>query len=319
MGEGVSRRELSAMLGAALFAPGFARAQAVGDEEPARIPLAADLSRRMTAPVRINGRGPFTFVIDTGANVTVLSQELADVLGLQATGEGEVHGVVGVERAPVTVVGELTVGAAKALELQTPILRKQELGGDGLLGVDVMRNRVVSLDFARWEFAIGPVLNHAFRSIGEGGRLTGGSGEVIAGNSVRVPARQRFGQLMTVDALVDGVPVAAFIDSGAQSTVGNSALLSAVSEGNPNGEQRAQVTLVSATGQTIGGELLSMRELRVGSMRIRRLPVAFADLHAFDIWGLRQQPAILIGMDVLHRFRAVELNFRRSQVTFSFG
>jgi len=312
---GISRRALSAAIGAALFAPGVARGQVGNEEDTAQVALIEDVSRRMTGPVRVNGRGPFSFVIDTGANVTVISQELAEALGLEPTGEGSVHGIVGVERTPTTLVSRLTIGAVRASNLQTPILRRRELGGDGLLGVDVMRNRVVRLDFAKWAFQIGST-DPGFRSIGEGGRLTRGFGEMLVGDAVVAPARQRFGQLMTVNASMKGVRVSAFIDSGAQSTVGNAALLRATRGVLGEGEQSTRVTLVSATGQTIGGDLLTLPELRIGRVRLGRLPVAFADLHAFDIWGLQDTPAILIGMDVLRRFRSVELNFRRSHVVF---
>ncbi|MEK6638843.1 MAG: retropepsin-like aspartic protease [Pseudomonadota bacterium] len=46
------------------------------------IATAEDDALRMTVPVMINGQGPFRFVIDTGADRTVISSELAERLGL---------------------------------------------------------------------------------------------------------------------------------------------------------------------------------------------------------------------------------------------
>jgi len=41
-----------------------------------------DRAQRMTVPVSIEGRGPFSFVIDTGAERTVLSRKIATRLAL---------------------------------------------------------------------------------------------------------------------------------------------------------------------------------------------------------------------------------------------
>src|SRR5205085_7473083 len=42
-----------------------------------------DLNDRMTVGVNISGRGPFPFIVDTGAERTVISSELARSLSLQ--------------------------------------------------------------------------------------------------------------------------------------------------------------------------------------------------------------------------------------------
>ena len=113
---------------------------------------------------------------------------------------------------------------------------------------------------------------------------------------VIVPARQRFGQLTIVDAEVNGVPVTAFLDSGAETTVGNLALRDAVMIREPG--LRAQVIvvqLVSATGQMVSGELSRIPPLRLGGLRIGNLSCVFADLHTFRIWDLLDRPAILVG------------------------
>jgi hypothetical protein len=46
------------------------------------------------------------------------------------------------------------------------------------------------------------------------------------------------------------------------------------------------------------------------------VPVVYADMHVFDIWGLKTTPALVIGMDLLTQFETVSLDFGRSQVRF---
>jgi hypothetical protein len=43
----------------------------------------------------------------------------------------------------------------------------------------------------------------------------------------------------------------------------------------------------------------------------------FADLHCFQILGLAEQPALLIGADILGRFREVTLDFPGNRVNFT--
>ena len=65
-----------------------------------------------------------------------------------------------------------------------------------------------------------------------------------------VPAQYRSGQLVIFDADVDGIPVRAFLDSGAQITCGNEALREALVAADPDYAQRmAHTQLISATGQ----------------------------------------------------------------------
>jgi hypothetical protein len=42
----------------------------------------------------------------------------------------------------------------------------------------------------------------------------------------------------------------------------------------------------------------------------------FADLHVFDIWDLAKRPSLMLGMDVLGRFNAIELNYARREIAF---
>jgi hypothetical protein len=60
-----------------------------------------------------------------------------------------------------------------------------------------------------------------------------------------------------------------------------------------------------------------VKELTLGPLTIRNIPMAFAALHTFDIFGLRDKPALLLGMDVLGHFRRVAVDFKRREVTFN--
>jgi hypothetical protein len=133
-----------------------------------------------------------------------------------------------------------------------------------------------------------------------------------------VPARYRFGQLIIVAADVAGRPVTAFLDSGSQSTVGNLPLRRLVQGPDPNNPRVRHyvVSLFSATGQMAQGDMADISLLRIGGLRISSLPTVFADLHVFDLWDLARQPSILIGIDLMHQFDAIQLDYGAREVVF---
>ena len=287
-------------------------------EPSASLQTGADVSGRVTVPVHINGAGPFEFVLDTGANRTVISAELAAKLALPDAGPAEVHGIAGVEPAPTVMVAQLEAASLTAKGLRLPALLQDRLGADGLLGVDVLRHRRVLIDFRAGRVTIGLTQQAEFEPSEFDVRRNSTGAREDLGLRVRVPARYRFGQLIIIAADVTGRTVTAFVDSGAETTVGNSALRSLVFEGARTDPKATRyiVPVLSATSQTATGELGSVPQLRVGGMSINGLTAVFADLHVFDIWGLSRQPSLMLGIDILRRFNAVELNYARREVAF---
>lgn len=285
--------------------------------DEAHLETGLDPSLRMTAPVRINGKGPFTFVVDSGANRSVVAIELAHELGLPSAGVANVHGVAGVEPAETVHVDLLEVDAVETRDLRAPALSRLRLGADGLIGVDVLRDRRVLMNFLRGELSISSQSGDldsrgAFDMKRSGTGLSSGLGKPII-----VPARYRFGQLIIVGADVARHRVTAFVDTGSQSTVGNNALRSAVMEsGAAPKAVRSVVPVLSATGQTAQAELGVLPQLRIGGLSINGLTTAFADLHVFKLWDLLDRPSLLLGMDVLRQFTAIELNYARRHIAF---
>jgi predicted aspartyl protease len=264
---------------------------------PISLSTVADLYRRMTAPIMINGSGPFAFVVDTGANQSVISEDLAARLGLARGPQEPLNGVAGVQQAPTTraTVG---MGARSERDVVLSILPAAAIGGAGMLGLDRLEGQALTLDFQAEALRIEPP-----------GRLWRDPADIA------VKARRRDGQLTLVDADLAGIPLVAFLDSGAQNTIGNMALRSLAVARNPTSIW-TPTPIVSATGQTIEAQMADLPQLRVGGMRLPNWPVAFADLHTFQMWNLTRQPAILLGVDVLSRFQWVCLDFSRNEVRF---
>jgi predicted aspartyl protease len=307
--EALSRRDAAALLVAGLAFASPARAIDINRSAaatrlseppytpPVNIAAVNDLYRRMTAPIRVNGQGPFPFVVDTGSNQTVIAAELAAQLGLPLGDPAPLNGVAGVQMAPTTRAG-LDVGPRRHRDATLSILAQADIGGSGLLGLEDLDGQVVTLDFRGKALRIEPG-RRAVNDIG----------------AIAVKAHRRNGQLTLVDADLAGLHVTAFLDSGAQNTIGNMALRAMALNRNPTSPWY-KTPIVSATGQTIQAEMADLPRLRVGNLNMPNWPVAFADLHTFRMWNLVDRPAILLGVDVLSRFETVCLDFARDEVRF---
>ena len=306
---------LGATGAASLFAPGRVLARPTGTRigdaaEVSELEAQFDPALRMMGRASVNGRGPFQFVIDTGANRTAIAEDLANRLGLPRGPEVELHGIAGMEITPTARVDAFEVGGLVSRGMLLPVLKRHRVGADGLMGLDALAGRLVELDFRRRRVRL-----RRSRPTTYGiSKLTpedGIPGEIL-------PARYRFGQLTLVQVRSGLAPITAFIDSGSQVTVGNSALKRLVRLRNlARDEVERRVPIFSVTSQVAFGELTILKTLEIGDSRILNLPVVFSDVHAFRLWGLQDTPALLIGADTLARFSMLVLDFGRKQVRFN--
>ena len=265
---------------------------------PERLGAASDASDRMTVQVRVNGRGPFPFVIDTGADRTVVSRELAADLQLEPGAPVMLHGTGGVDLTPTARIDALGVGARELHGVSAPTLAGENLGAQGLLGVDSLQNQRMVMDFRHRAMTVEPSRRWDFGA------------DVIV-----VRARSRYGQLVLVDASIGGRPLAVIVDSGAQNTIGNLALERQVLGPSALGLARP-VDVISVSGRSTAARFAVLPRLRVGGVALTSVPIAFADLHTFAEFDMNGAPAMLLGMDVLRHFDRVTVDFGRRQVSF---
>ncbi len=265
-----------------------------------------DADERMTVGVSIAGRGPFRFIVDTGAERTVISSELARTLALRPGRVTTVHSMTEVSQIPTVVIPHLRVGSRSVADIHAPALARANLGASGILGVDSLQNQRVTFDFARREMTVTPSRRR--------------EEQWPDGNTVVVTGRSIYGRLVLVDASVDGQRVWVIIDTGSEVSIGNSALRAALARRNRLGEM-APVRMLSITGGQLTAEYSVARRIRIGGIDINNLPIAFADAHPFRQLGLGDRPALLLGMDALQLFDRVSVDFpnRRVRVLINDG
>ena len=301
----ITRR--AAAMGVLALAARAARAEPLGTGGEL-LHVRPDWTSRITTPVYINRKGPFAFVVDTGANRSVVAAELAMELGLPPGRRAKIHGIQGLQDAATVDVQSFTAGRLQLPIADVPILPRQDLACDGFLGLDAFKSRRVEFDFRRGQVSI---LAGGFEGLEAPGPVATLTSDVV------VRARQRFGQLTIAEAEVVGQRIGCFIDSGAQISVGNMAMRRILkARTGDQGFAPLPIILYGATGQQARGEVAEVPTLGVGALRFTDFNMSFADLHTFSLWGMQDRPAMMMGVDLLSLFAVVTVDFRQNAVRF---
>ncbi|MEP9358614.1 retroviral-like aspartic protease family protein [Sphingomonas sp. KR3-1] len=260
-----------------------------------------EIDKRLTVPVAVGNEGPFNFIIDTGAERTVVSRELAGSLRLGAGAPVRVTSMTGSSTVNTVVVPDLVIKSIGELHtIVAPELEARNLGAVGLLGIDTLRNHQVTIDFEKGTMAVRP-------SVKRKNTVSRDPDEII------VTAKNVFGQLIVTDAYYNNTRIQVVLDTGSQVTMGNSALRKRIGRAAAKPER---IQLTSVTGDQTIADYSSAPSIQIGDVKFGAMPIAFADVAPFERFGLMHRPALLLGMDALRSFRRVDIDFPNRQVRF---
>lgn len=312
-GLNLDRRALIAGLSALPAAPAFGQTAPAPDAaptEPSAL-LLSNLYTRMAARVGVNGRDRFVFVLDTGAGRTAVSDRVAAEMNLPPGPDVMVHGITAAALTPTVRLKRLDLGGQRFHNLLAPVFPAEQLAADGLIGLDVLSRFRLVFDQRMRRItmaASGGNVVETSETFQEATRMAreGGSDAVA-----------RFGQLVLLNAFAELQPISMFVDTGAQYSIGNRALLNLIDRFNPPTRQRPRIEVYGVIGQRATAEIGEVRDLRIGRTRLGTTPLLFADLHAFRELNLIERPALLMGADLLTRFRHVTIDFGRGRISFA--
>ncbi|HEX8238661.1 MAG TPA: aspartyl protease family protein [Allosphingosinicella sp.] len=264
-----------------------------GDDIDAR-----KVETRLSVEVKVNGRGPYMFVVDSGADTSVVGLRIARALQLPLGTPVTLNNMTDRNIVDRVHVASLTLGPTTIQNLQLPALRESDLGGAGMIGIDALARQRLMLDFEkrliRVEDASKPV-----KSL---------PGDIV------VTARLQRGQLILTQVRAGKFTLDAVVDTGSQITIGNSALRDKIVRSRLASLET--VTVTGVTGTSVNIQMARIGELRLGSIVLRDVPMAFADVPPFKVFGLADRPALLLGTDLLETFRRVSLDFKARKVRF---
>jgi Aspartyl protease len=253
-----------------------------------------DMTGRVIAPVFVNERGPFRFIVDTGANRSVLSTALAAKIGAVPDGVADVHGVTGVRTAPMARVASLRTGALSLRGVSLPVLDTDMLGSaDGMLGVQGMESMRLEIDNRRRTLVVTP----------------SSAKPPPADFSVR--AQFRFGNLACAQGKLGPLSLPVIFDTGADVALANPALRDWVAAKRGARAPLAGSRLSSAASAEIIQSGIAIRAIALEGCKVERIAAAVGDFHIFRIWNLSDQPALVLGMQVLESLAAFSIDYGR--------
>ncbi|WP_439534672.1 aspartyl protease family protein [Polymorphobacter sp.] len=261
---------------------------------------AARRRARLFIDVRVNGEGPFRFLVDSGADRSVVGAALASRLALPVAGRATLQSLAGPSEVQTVHVSQLALGASLSENLTLPALPEAWLGADGLIGIDALAESRLLLDYERRSVTVQDSRTTPPRSDDE----------------IVVTARRRKGQLILAEVRLQSQRLYAVIDSGAEMSVGNLALASRLLGRRQKAEMR-RVELIAVTGERLAADMAIISRLEIGRFTIQNLAIAFVDAAPFTLFGLADQPALLLGSDALQSFRRIALDFGRRRVRFT--
>ncbi|MGD9599195.1 MAG: aspartyl protease family protein [Steroidobacteraceae bacterium] len=260
-------------------------------------PTLRDRIGRVWAPVYVNGAGPLRLVLDTGASRSAITAEAAARLGLPVEGAPTVllRGMTGEAQVPLIDVesleiGDLIVDPAKLLVVQDAFG-----GAEGVLAARGLEDRRILIEFRKDRI------------------------EIVRSRNQRAPAgftvlRLRLirGHVPSVEAVVGRIAVKAIIDTGAQLTTGNLALRDALLARRRLDEKLDK--LIGVTGDVQEGPTSRVPPIYLGNVQVSNAQITFVDLYIFRHWRLTDEPAIMLGMDVLGVLDTLILDYRRHEM-----
>ncbi|WP_158085640.1 aspartyl protease family protein [Henriciella aquimarina] len=251
------------------------------------IPFEITQSGHLVIDVAVNGTSDEKAIVDTGATFPMLDRRTAERLGLTLE-----------EGSPtVDIIGLGATSTFPVLQLDSLRVGDVDLGG-----VEVAYNSEFLLPGARNLIPSSSIPLRTLDFDFEKMRLRAYDRRPFA---VRNATTSRFpitwiNDLPFIEIEVNHKAGLALIDTGANVTFINSVFAENVAS---SPDDFRTLTLTGSTGEVTPIRVLSSRLLDLGDFRVKRFDVIVSDPEFFAVCGLKDQPVMVLGLDVLKSFR----------------
>jgi predicted aspartyl protease len=266
----------------------------VGGAALASVPLRPAADGHLTIPAYINGLGPYPFILDTGADGTDVYQWFGAQQKLP-TGHGQhLTGMTGTTAVPTYRVAKLTVDGRSIANLTASGLPDRHDAGKqaGVAGNDLMDGAVVVFDFPCRTVALHSKPVDLATLVPKGA-------QAVEGGKVRE------GTQLTLPVWINGARGMAVLDTGSRDTKVNPRFAAAAGV-DPNSRAFHDTDLIyGANSKPMVSRKGPVGEIRFGGRAVKNAEVRVMDLPVFQTFGLGDGPAMILGQDVIGRYRLV--------------
>lgn len=242
---------------------------------------------RLVVRVATAGRESLRFLLDTAAQTTVIGRWLRSGPGVTSLERfAAVHGAGGTSAMERVTLDTLRLAGVSFEGVRAVVMDLQRVFGpgpriDGILGGDLLSRFDVEIDLPR----------RRLRLSRPGALETHGMLELRPGRS----------WFVTFDALVEGRPVRAVLDTGfGEFGILNWQAAETVGIGRTSARvRRSEDGTRGVDGRTVPTHLVRLDSVALGGLRFGGRRARIADLPVFRSFGLHGEPALLVGTAAL--------------------
>ena len=264
-------------------------------EVRATVALSPAADGHITVPAFVNGKGPFPFILDTGADNTGIYLGFSVKQHLTVGKARDVDGQTGSVSSPTLLLNSLSVDGHTIHHIVADGLPDRRDAGleAGAAGNDLMDGTIAVFDFPCSTVQLRPKPVDITK-------LVSSDSVVVRGGTVPD------GTLLTMPVTLAGVESLAYLDTGSRDT--------RLSPGFAAAAHVDTASPVFHDGDAIFGVGLKGKPSRIGpvgplrfaGMTIAQAQARVIDLPLFGTFGPdNQRPAMILGMDILQAYRLV--------------
>lgn len=267
----------------------------------AEVPLSWDSTGHITVPALVNGKGPFEFILDTGADETGVYDWFAKSLDLPQGKRRELSGATGAEDVTGALLSTLTVDGHTVRNIDADTIPDRADGAKlaGVAGVDLMKHRWVVIDLGCGTVAVRPIQKVA-RTI------TGQDAILIHAGSIRD------GEQLTLPVTLNGAAGVATLDTGARDSIINHKFAEAAGIDVASAAFRDGKPARGATGQSVNSRVGPIGTVQFAGITRREVEARVIDMPYLEGAGLANVPALNLGLDLLKGTRlTIDYSSRR--------
>ena len=286
---------------------------AVANTPVAEIPYRYDYGGWITVPVLVNGQGPYDFIIDSGATLTVTFENLEAQQNFPpvAGNQRRILGLLEVSNLPPKFIGDLIIGGQPLPNLTSVVVPDwptPRRTPHGVLGLDFLSQYVVEVD---------PTDNLV--------RLyKNGPPDIV---KRRGWIRTRMNEtnfapytkpLYTVNVKIGSERYPFILDLGASGSIINIEMTRQLIKGvgihlNEKGRQTRIPKVQDLFGNEETSRLIRIPRMSLGKYRWRNQVITVFDAKVFEELGVQERPYGLLGADLL-RDTPLVLDFQNNRL-----
>lgn len=300
VGSGFSRRigVIAGLIVLAIAGSVAAATPARAQTAIATVPYFTDEDGALVVAVKVNGRGPYNFIVDTGATLTLAFENLAAIEKFAPTGapKRRILGISGSATLDTYQLGDIAVGQALMpdhIGVILPDWKAPRKTPHGILGIDFFRRYAVVFN-----------INEKTMSLYAHGAIPK---EIIGKwRSVRLTPQSYVaasGSLYTTRGFLNRSPVTFIIDLGSAATLVNYKAAEAIFSGTISQGGASSVTTGSRLKDIFDNRSKvragKFRKISVGGAIWRESVIWLKDAPIFEELGVSKQPYGLLGTDLI--------------------